>query len=162
MKPRLVKPTASIEGNARRLNGAAPASLRFAEGLALLTSRRNFLKRVLQGAFVMGASGVLMSTVFEEHASAAGCGPAPYCKPACCPDSITLCHTSYCKKQHYNTGRCEAGGNCWSKSNTLCCDCCCKSNCPQSLVGTCNASTCGSGYWKCICNYACCGPAQAA
>lgn len=142
-------------------------SIRAAHGMALLTSRRQFLRRTLEGAFVLGASSASVGTLFEEQAWAnhsAPCGPAPLCTASGCDTALQKCK-SPCKNQHYNGGHCDSHYNCWAATNppTLCCDCCCPSTsylqCPApghncNPPGQC--SNCGGTYYKCICNFACC------
>lgn len=133
-----------------------PLVLRAAEGMAMVTSRRKFLRSVMRGAFALGASGALINSVFEDHAEAGTCGPSPYC--LCCSDQSDPCGT--CKNRKYATSSCGSP-SCWisNPGNHLCCDCCCSAGCSPGGAQLCSSSSCGGTYYKCVCHVSCCGPA---
>ena len=138
-----------------------PASLRAAETLALTTTRRQFLGKVLARAFVVGASAAMVDTLFADYAAAnhTACQQqvAPRC--SCCGNPPSGCHQN-CKNRPYSSGRCGSGGNCWVEGSKRCCDCCCHPGCTN--LNDCsrpghrcdNCTGCGSGTWKrCVCIY---------
>src|SRR5438105_4794035 len=98
---------------------STPLVIRVAEGWAKVTSRRRFLRSVLEGTLLVGASGALVGGLFEQQAAAArhgpDCGPSPYCY--CCGDNSNPCGS--CKNRKYATSSCGSP-ICWISGNTLC------------------------------------------
>ncbi len=90
---------------------------------------------------------------FSAPALANVCGPSPLC--SCC-SGTGQCSTA-CKNRPHDTASCGSGTNCWVAGNYLCCDCCCKSSCTATTYA-CSSSSCGSGYYRCICQTVCCPP----
>lgn len=135
-----------------------PPVVNVAEHLALLTSRRQFLRRVLEGTFVLGASSALLGGVFAGRAGACtgticsrSCGPSPCCPTGRC-GSGGACGSG-CKARDYGTFTCGSSGSCWSATDpctlcvVACCDCCCTNLSSGNVCSSCGAT----GYRACIC-----------
>lgn len=139
------------------------AATRFAQAMAVGTSRRTFMRRIMQTAFALGASAAMVGEVFQGEAQAFHtypCGDSPICpksqggyltgnvcpspgKPRCYAGST--CTSSSCNK-------------CWLAGSWLCCDCCYQ-NVSNTQPGHTrrSCSGCGSGLWyRCINVYRCC------
>jgi len=144
----------------RHSHDQMPVELSFATWLARNTSRRSFIRGLLKGALVVGASGGLVGAAFAQPARAGSVcydppGDSPYCNGACCDSSTRNCkNTSTCRGRNYGGATCQSTGGCWSEYEGgwayLCCDCCTK-----SAVGTAQCTTnCPSGTWyRCICEF---------
>lgn len=139
----------------------SPLTLRMAEGLALICTRRHFLRWMLERAFVLGTSAALVDSLFADYAAAShyGCGPqsvSPRC--SCCSEGQC---GSGCSNRPYATSSCGSGPNCWIYGNLLCCDCCCPLSCiiqsdcsaPGHSCGACKVCT---SLRRCTCFTVCC------
>jgi hypothetical protein len=137
----------------------ASIDLAFAQWLARETSRRSFVKKLLKGAFLVGASGALMGSVFTETARAhhvcVDPGDSPYCPiTTCCNSSTKNCkNTSSCKGRPYRGSTCQSTGGCWTEYEQgklwKCCDCC-----TTASVGGQSCTGCGGGTWqRCVCEF---------
>lgn len=133
-----------------------------AEQVAIITTRRRFLRWSLERAFVLGASAALVEGLFAERASATHtpCGASQVSPRCSCSGGGSAC-SSNCKNRNYGTGNCGTQNNCWITGDYKCCDCCCHNPCtnlndcdrPNHTCRTCGNDTCGgTGTWnRCTC-----------
>lgn len=137
-----------------------PREVAFARWIAFGTSRRVFLRNLLRGAFLVGASGSFLGTVLTETAAAlhvcSDPGENPYCNTQCCNAPAMNCfNNSSCKGRPYQGSQCQSSGGCWheydaASGNTYkCCDCCTSTNVGS---GQCTGS-CGGTKYKCVCEF---------
>lgn len=131
--------------------------------VALTSTRRAFMGGLLKGAFTLGASAAMVSTVFEGSAEATHtypCGPSPICSGSqggymggsgACPNG---------KKREYNKFVCTTANvnQCWLAGSWLCCDCC-YTNVSNTQPGHTRkrCTSCGSTtHYGCINVFKCC------
>jgi hypothetical protein len=161
--------TAGIETPVGRREGGGivrnPVELsvgKTAERVASISTRRRFLRRALESAFILGTSAALVEGLFTERAAATHtpCGASQVAPRCSCCGGGSACSSS-CKKRNYGTNECGTQNNCWVTGSYLCCDCCCHNPCtnlndcsqPNHTCRTCTNSSCGgSGTWnRCVC-----------
>lgn len=133
-----------------------------AERVALISTRRRFLRWTLESAFLLGTSAALVEGLFAERASGTHtpCGSSQVAPRCSCCGGGSRC-SSRCKNRNWGTRTCGSLNNCWQTGSNLCCDCCCHNPCtnfndcsqPGHMCETCTNSSCGgSGTWnKCVC-----------